>query len=61
MVEIEGSESRISTERQNYNRVVQQYNSDVTTFPGNMFHRSQVAYFEADKNARKAPTVDLNK
>lgn len=61
MVEIEGSESRISTERQNYNRVVQQYNSDVTTFPGNMFHRSQVAYFEAEKNARKAPTVDLDK
>jgi LemA protein len=60
MIELEGTENRISTERQNYNRVVQQYNTSVTTFPGSLFHRSTVAYFKADKGAKTAPKVDLD-
>ena len=61
MIELEGTENRISTERQNYNRVVQQYNTSVTTFPGSLFHRSTVAYFKADQGAKTAPKVALDK
>ena len=53
MIELEGTENRISTERQNYN-------TSVTTFPGSLFHRSTVAYFKADKGAKTAPKVDLD-
>lgn len=62
MVELEGSENRISTERQNYNRLVNDYNTTITNFPGSLFAggRSQLAYFEADKSAKKAPKVDLD-
>ena len=62
MVEIEGCENRISTERQNYNAVVNDYNTKITSFPGSMFANGKkpIAYFKADQNAEKAPKVDLD-
>lgn len=63
MIELEGSENRISTERQNYNQAVNDYNTKITNFPGFLFAggRSQMTYFKADENAQKAPKVDLSK
>lgn len=63
MIELEGSENRISTERQSYNQAVNDYNTTITNFPGSLFAggRSQMTYFEADKSAQKAPKADLNK
>lgn len=61
MIEIEGSENRISTERQNYNQTVRDYNTTITSFPGSMFagNRQQEPYFKADPSAENAPRVDL--
>ena len=63
MVELEGSENRIATERQKYNQSVNDYTVTITNFPGSLFAsgRSKLAYFEADKGAEKVPKVDLDK
>lgn len=62
MVEIEGCENRISTERQNYNAVVNDYNTKITSFHGSMFANGKkpIAYFKADQNAENAPKADLD-
>lgn len=61
--QLEGTENRIATERGKFNEVVQDYNSSIRRFPANifagMFGFSQKGYFEADKGAEKAPTVDF--
>lgn len=61
MQEVEGSENRISTERQNYNGVVSDYNTTITSFPGSMFAggHKEMPYFKADPQAKKAPKVNL--
>jgi len=61
--QLEGTENRIATERGKFNEVVQDYNSSIRRFPANifagLFRFSQKGYFEADKGAEKAPTVDF--
>lgn len=61
--QLEGTENRIATERGKFNEVVQDYNSSIRRFPSNifagMFGFTQKGYFEADKGAEKAPTVDF--
>ncbi|MBX7206242.1 MAG: LemA family protein [Bacteroidia bacterium] len=61
--QLEGTENRIATERGKFNEVVQDYNSSIRRFPANIFAGlfgfAQKGYFEADKGAEKAPTVDF--
>lgn len=63
MVELEGSENRISVERRKYILDVQDYNSALGRFPGSFVAKQsgfkEIPYYHADKNAQKAPKVDL--
>ncbi len=64
MTQLEGSENRISTERQRYIEDVKAYNQSVVTFPKNIFANmmglGQKATFKADPSANEVPKVDLN-
>lgn len=59
--QLEGSENRITIERQKFNQSAQAYNTFIRTFPKNifagMFGFEKKAYFEAEKGAEKAPQV----
>ncbi len=59
--QLEGTENRISVERNKFNTVTQEYNTKIRTFPNNitagMFGFSKKGYFEAEKGAEKAPEV----
>ncbi len=59
--QLEGTENRITVERQNFNNTAKEYNTYIRSFPQNflagMFGFSSKAYFEADKGAAKAPNV----
>lgn len=61
MTQYEGTENRISTERQRYNTTVKDYQLAVKRFPksiiANMFGFSDLQYFEAKKSASDAPEV----
>jgi LemA protein len=61
--QIEGTENRISVERMNFNKAVQEYNNAVLTFPGSLiagFRNFQKRpFFQGDVAAQKAPTVDF--
>lgn len=63
-VQLEGTENRISTERQRYNESVQVYNTTVRSFPNNLFAGlfgfDQKAYFEADEGAQEVPDVTFD-
>ncbi len=63
MVQLEGTENRINTERSRYNTMVQSYNTTIMRFPGSMFAKmygfSAKEYFQADKGAATVPTVNL--
>src|SRR3546814_4522824 len=54
--QLEGSENRISVERNKFNEVTRQYNTTVKTFPNvlfaGMFGFQQKGYFQADAGAR---------
>lgn len=60
--QLEGSENRISVERNRFNEVVKLYNTKVRTFPGNIlagiFGFEKRAYFEGNANNETAPNVD---
>jgi len=62
--QLEGTENRISVERNNYNEVVQRYNTAVRTFPTNlvagMLGFSPRPFFNATAGAQNAPTVNFN-
>lgn len=62
--QLEGTENRISVERQKYNQVVGNFNTQVRRFPKNiiasMFGFEKKAYFEASAGAEQAPAVDFN-
>lgn len=64
MTQLEGSENRISTERQRYIQDVKAYNQSVVTFPkkifANMMGLGQKATFKADPSANEVPKVDLD-
>jgi LemA protein len=64
-VQLEGTENRIKTARNDYNAAVQEYNTAVKKFPNNLlagtFGFSEKGYFAADAGAEKAPSVDFTK
>lgn len=61
MDELAGTENRITVERDNYNGIVQQYNTRVKSFPGvimaRMFGYLERPYFKANPAANEAPKV----
>jgi len=64
MDELAGTENRISTERDRYNEVVNNYNSTIKKFPKNilagMFGFEQRQYFKATDGADVAPEVKFD-
>ena len=62
--QLEGTENRISVERNNFNGAVQEFNVAVRRFPTNliagMFGFSQRPFFQAQQGAERAPTVNFN-
>ncbi len=63
-VQLEGTENRITTARNDYNDTARPYNTRLQTFPTNliagMFGFEKKAYFEADKGAQTAPAVKFD-
>ena len=61
--QLEGTENRITVERQRYNDMVMQYNLSITRFPGSlfgaMFGFKSRAYFAASTAAQTAPNVSF--
>jgi LemA protein len=61
--QLEGTENRITVERQKFNTVTQEYNSTIRTFPKNltagMFGFKAKGYFQAEAGANKAPKVEF--
>ena len=62
--QLEGTENRISVERNKFNTTVQTYNVAVRSFPTNliagMFGFAPRPFFEAAQGAQNAPTVNFN-
>lgn len=62
--ELAGTENRILQARRRYNKTVQDYNTDLSLFPGNVvasmsgFQRED-AYFKTDPGSEKAPKVNF--
>jgi LemA protein len=65
--QLEGTENRISVERNNFNTAVQEYNTALMVFPTNMLNKmfgfQTRPFFSAQPEAEKAPKVnfDFNK
>ncbi|UJP65925.1 LemA family protein [Mongoliitalea daihaiensis] len=61
--QLEGTENRIAVARRNFNQNVQSYNSNLRTFPNNVFAGwygfERKGYFEASEGAENAPTVQF--
>ena len=61
MAQLEGTENRVSVERQRFNDVVKELNMATKRFPSNviasMFGFGDRTYFEAESGAEKAPQV----
>lgn len=61
--QLEGTENRITVERQKFNQSAQDYNTLIRKFPKNlfagMFGFEKKAYFEAEQGAEKAPEVQF--
>lgn len=64
-VELSGTENRITSARISFSSSVEVYNNAVLYFPtsimANMFGFKEKNYFEAEKDADKAPAVDFSK
>jgi len=62
-VQLEGTENRINTERNNFNDVARKYNTNIQKFPANifasMFGFKTRLYFQAAEGSDKAPTVNF--
>src|SRR6184192_2656543 len=62
--QLEGTENRISVERNNYNSAVQDLNTALERFPTNMLNKMFAfkprAFFQAEAGSEKAPTVNFN-
>lgn len=62
--QLEGTENRISVERNNFNSAVQEYNTALSTFPTNMLNKmfgfQPRPFFAAQPGAEKAPPVQFN-
>jgi LemA protein len=61
--QLEGTENRISVERNNYNTAVQELNTALQTFPTNMLNKmfgfQPKAFFQAQPGSERAPTVNF--
>ena len=61
--QLEGTENRVSTERQRYNEAVEDYNRKVLRFPGNIFAKlfgfDSKEMFKAEEGAQRAPKVEF--
>jgi LemA protein len=61
--QLEGTENRISVERQRYNEAARSYNTMIRQFPRNilasLFGFEKKAYFEAAAGTEKAPVVSF--
>jgi len=62
--EVAGTENRIATAREDYNAVVQDYNTTRAKFPtvisAKLFGFKEEPYFKAEEGARQAPKIDAN-
>jgi LemA protein len=63
MVQLEGTENRIATERRRFNEVAQDYNTRIRRFPtalfASMFGFQPRPYFQSQPGAETAPKVDF--
>lgn len=63
MVQLEGTENRITVERMRYNESVREYNTYIRLFPNYFIARwfgfEQKEFFEAEPGAETAPDIDL--
>jgi LemA protein len=63
MVQLEGTENRLSTARQDYNNAVRAYNAYIRRFPQVVTAKAVGAsardYFEAEEGTAEAPTVEF--
>ncbi len=62
--QIEGTENRINVARQDYNKVVEDYNLKVKRFPNNIFagifgYREK-PFYKSDVGSEKAPDINFN-
>ena len=61
--QLEGTENRISTERQRYTEAVKEYNTKIKKFPGNIFAGifgfDAKPQFKAEAGAEKTPIVEF--
>ena len=61
--QLETTENRIAVARQQFNETANEYNKQVRRFPSNiiaaMFGFDKKAYFEAEREAQKAPKVEF--
>src|SRR4051794_35400344 len=61
--QLEGTENRISVERNNFNSAVQEYNTALGTFPTNMLNKmfgfQSRPFFNAQPGSETAPTVNF--
>ena len=61
--QLEGTENRIAVERNKFNEVAREYNTQRRTFPTNIlagiFNFGEKPYFQAQEGADKAPKVDF--
>jgi LemA protein len=65
--QLEGTENRISVARRDYIAAVQQYNTEIRTFPGRLWHsflysdmEQRDTYEATAEDADQAPTVNFN-
>ena len=63
MVQLEGTENRINTARNDYNEIAKNHNVKVQSFPTNlvagMFGFKTATLFQGDPGVEKSPTVDF--
>ena len=61
--QLEGTENRITVERQKFNETAQSYNTKIRTFPTNLiaglFNFDRKGYFKAAEGAETAPKVEF--
>ena len=63
MSQLEGTENRVSVERNRFNETIRQYNTNIKRFPKNLmaglFGFGERFYFEATEGTEVAPEVEL--
>lgn len=63
LVQLEGTENRVSIERQKYNEFIRDYNLNVQRIPGSLFAKifgfPVEPYFESAQGSEVVPTVDF--